>query len=522
MIISKNTKIFLIAFSSLLLLITICSIIYKRTHKGTNESHIIVESAQKIPELSENDIYEQNYSNSVGTALNDVYANNGLKYEYVKDDEKKVNVSYVQITGLKDGNVEESINNQIKERINKILDSNNFKNNSDDSAYINTSVEANFSDILSVKIYAKFREDFAKCYGLNFRLDNGERIKINDLFVYDAPKRNIITQSAYRTFALSYYTDEGIRNDFYYNIEDDLINFLNDFNNGKTTEFSFSPLTLEIYKDGKIVTVDMVKWHQYIDIYTKFRQSNNLYDNKDDVATQIPVFVKRPDSIIDLYEKVNDSCILDVIIYGDEKFSEKQLKAIKNYKQSLLERLTDIRKEKGLYYSLYINVVTGKENNEDILIFKENECYAKVDEKDFLKDVYDKIITAERDLNNLNYEKCKIYFLDDDLLVSAVGQTKYSVKSGREFVVEEEPDEEEENIQEEHDIEDEEIENDIQEAIRRNEVDNNVRQEEEQPIQQTQEQPAVVNQTVEPTQRPSSPAPTPTPTPGNITTQVIY
>ena len=522
MIISKNTKIFLIVFSSLLLIITVGSIIYKRTHKGTNESHIIVESAQKIPELSENDIYEQNYSNSVGTSLNDLYANNGLKYEYVKDDEKKINVSYVQITGLRDDNIEESINSQIKERINKILDSNNFKNNSDDSAYINTTVEANFSDVLSVKIYAKFRDDYSKCYGLNFRLDNGERIKINDLFVYDAPKKNIITQAAYRTFALSYYTDEGIRNDFYYNIEDDLINFLNDFNNGKTTEFSFSPLTLEIYRDGRTVTVDMTKWHEYIDIYTKFKQSSNLYDNKDDVATKIPVFVKRPDSIIDLYEKVNDSCTLDIMIYGDEVFSPKQLKAIKNYKQSLVERLADIRKEKGLYYSLYINVISGKENNEDILIFKENECYAKVDEKDYAKEVYDKIITAERDLNNLNYERSKIYLLDDDLLVSAVGQTKYSVKTGKEYIIEE-PVEEEENTQEKHDMEDEDVEHDIQEAIRRNEVDNNnASEEEERNIQTTQEQPATVNQTTAPTQRPSNPVPTPTPTPGNITTQIIY
>lgn len=66
MIISKNTKIFLIIFSSLMIIITIGAIIYKNNHKNeTNESHIIIESAQRIPEISDEEIYEQNYSKVV-------------------------------------------------------------------------------------------------------------------------------------------------------------------------------------------------------------------------------------------------------------------------------------------------------------------------------------------------------------------------------------------------------------------------------------------------------------------------
>ena len=94
MIINKNTKIFLIIFSALFLVITCIAIFYKNKNKDSTESHIIVESAQKIPELSDEDIYEQNYSNSTGLLLDDFYSNNGLKYEYIEDNSRKVKVSY--------------------------------------------------------------------------------------------------------------------------------------------------------------------------------------------------------------------------------------------------------------------------------------------------------------------------------------------------------------------------------------------------------------------------------------------
>ena len=59
MIISKNTKIFLIIFSAVLLLITIGAIVYKKTHNNSIGSQIIIESAQKIPNVSNEDVNGQ-------------------------------------------------------------------------------------------------------------------------------------------------------------------------------------------------------------------------------------------------------------------------------------------------------------------------------------------------------------------------------------------------------------------------------------------------------------------------------
>ena len=408
MIISKNTKIFLAIFTLVLLCITAGAIFYKNSQKEKeNESHVIIESVNKVPTISEADIYEQNTSNESTLSLSDTYSNNNLEFEIIEDDSRGIDISYIQISGMQNDVVQESINEQIKERINKIVDSNNFKNNSDNTAYIKTTVEANFADVLSIKIFARFKEGYNKSYGLNFRLDNGEKFKFNDLFTYDAPKKNIITNSAYRSFALDYYTDEGISNDFYGNIEDDLVSFLSDYNNGKITEFSFTPLTIDLYKNGKTVTIDMTKYYKYIAIYDKFVSETNLFNSTDlrQVATKIPVFVARPESIYDLYEKINDTCYLDVLIYSDEELSTRELKIVSNYEKNLEDRLKDIRNERGLYYSNYVKVRKDKLDKEDILVFEENECYALVKENEFNNQVYNKIIMAERDINNLDSDE---------------------------------------------------------------------------------------------------------------------
>lgn len=436
--ISKNTKIFLIIFSALLLLITIGAILYKKFNTGSNSSQIIIESAQKIPDLNSSDVTAQN-SNSKKLTLSDNYSNNGLTYRTVRDEGKDIDVEYIQISGLKDDSVQESINSQIRERINKILDSNNFKKNSDGTAYVKTSVEANFSDVLSVKIFVQFRENFYKSYGLNFRLSNGEKIKLDNLFTYDAPKKNIISTSAYRAFALNYYTNEGISNDFYTNIEDDVIRFMEMYNDGEITEFSFTPLTIDLYKDGSTVSIDMTKYYQYIAIYTDFVSNGNLYKSNEDVATKLPVFIKRPQSLIDLYDKVSDTCTIDVIIYGDEDFSSKEKMVIENYRKDLERRISTFKTQKGIYYANYVKVSKSKENDENILVFSEEESIAKSDENKFQDEIYSKIIMAERDINNLNYSKSKINILDKSLIEKNSNEKKYSLKTEKEIeeVVEE-------------------------------------------------------------------------------------
>ena len=164
-----------------------------------------------------------------------------------------------------------------------------------------------------------------------------------------------------------------------------------------------------------------------------------MYKSNEDVATKLPVFIKRPQSLIDLYDKVSDTCTVDVIIYGDDDFSSKEKTVIENYRKDLERRISAYKTQKGIYYVNYVKVSRTKENDENILVFSEEESIAKSDENKFQDEIYSKIIMAERDINNLNYSKSKINILDKSLIEKNSNEKKYSLKTEKEIeeVVEE-------------------------------------------------------------------------------------
>ena len=113
-------------------------------------------------------------------------------------------------------------------------------------------------------------------------------------------------------------------------------------------------------------------------------------------------------------------------------FSEKEINIIENYKNDLIERLKNIKTEKGIYYSNYINISRGKENDEDILIFTENEKYATTNEEEFYDNIYNKILLAQRDVVNENKRESAITVLHKNLIGESTVEKKYSINTMQE------------------------------------------------------------------------------------------
>lgn len=483
MIISKNTKIFLVVFSIILISLTIIMIRYTNTHKNSDNSKVIIDDVQKQNQGTEIISGSSTDSSPIkGVDLDDTFSYNAIKFENVSENDGNISVEYPKIiSGLKDESVQESVNSQIKERINKILDSNNFKKNSDSSAYVTAEVMGNFSDILSIKIFVKFNKEYNKNYGMNFRLDNGERIKFDELFTSIAPKKNILTQCAYRSFALNYYTDEGLSNDFYTSIEPDLINFMTDYKNGKISDFIVTPKYIEIYKEGKKVRINMIDYSEYMTIYNRYKSSTDLYENSDDLSKDIPVFTERAEVLIDMYKKINDVCIIDSVIYTDEddELTYEEKKTVQAYKKELESRLDSLNDIKGLYYTNYVKVSRKKEDSKKMLIFTEDERFVHIDEENFKAEVYDKIINAERDLNDEVSLSSKINILEKKLIQKNTIDRKYVVGKTEEYKEEEElpEDNSQQNTEngateDQNSIENSNVQNEIQNAIQ-NENTNN-------------------------------------------------
>lgn len=448
MTISRPTKIFLINFTIIVIGITALAVYYTNKHSVPSESTVIVESSKSFS-LNDSNVKVEPKDTAEGIDVNGTYNTNGIIYNLEKSSTADgYDISYPVINGLKDATVEDDINKQITDKINKIAESSVFTKNAAQNASINAYVESNFANTVSIKLIAKMNDNYSKTYGINFNLRNGSRIKLGDLFTGSAPDKNIVSSSAYKCFSLKYITEDGISNDFYNNIDSEILNFMMAYDSGKVAEFTYTPLAIELYKDGQIVKLEMTEHPEYYAIYSRYKTDADLYSNNDRVAQNIPTLVQRPDSIYDLYEKENDFCYMDVVIMKnaqqEDDFTSAEMTAIKNYKKDLKKRIEVIKDYSGIYYSNYVTVSRKTEEGKRILVFDEDERYAITDKSRFKEDIYNRILAAERDQINNNRRESKINVLETSLIEHYTTQKKYRVDSGKEIIEEEETEEVEE------------------------------------------------------------------------------
>lgn len=452
MTISKPTKIFLINFTIIIISITALAIYYTNKHSTPNESTVIVESTMGFS-LNDSTTKVEQKDMAEGIDVNGTYRNNGVIFDYEKSSTTNgYDIVYPKINGLKDSSVEDEINTQIMDKINKIAESSLFTKNANQNAIIKGEVVSSFANTVSIKLTAKMNENYSKTYGINFNLRNGVRVKLGDLFTGNAPDKNIVSSSAYKCFSIKYITEDGISNEFYNNIDSEILNFMMAYDNGKVAEFTYTPLAIELYKDGQVVKIDMTENPEYYAIYTRFRTDNDLYTYNDRVASDVPTLVKRPDAIYDLYKKENDFCYYDVVIRKnpeqEDGFTTAEMTAIKNYKKEFKNRIEVVKDYSGIYYSNYVTVTRKTEDGKRILVFDEDERYVIVEKAKFKEEVYNKILAAERNVLNEDSKESKINVLDSSMIQKFTNQKKYRVDSGKEIVEETVEPQEEEDEQE--------------------------------------------------------------------------
>ena len=461
MTISRPTKIFLINFTIIIVAITALAVYYTNKHSTPTESTVIVESSMGFS-LNDSGTKVEPKDMAEGIDVNGTYNNNGVVFDYEKSTTSNgYDVVCPKINGLKDASVEDEINTQITDKINKIAESSLFTKNANQNASIKGEVVSNFANTVSIKLTAKMNENYSKTYGINFNLRNGVRVKIKDLFIGSAPDKNIVSSSAYKCFSIKYITEDGISNDFYNNIDSEILNFMMAYDTGKVAEFTYTPLSIELYKDGQVVKIDMTEHPEYFAIYNRFKTDIDLYTYSERVASNIPTLVQRPNAIYDLYKKENDFCYYDVVIMKDpsqeDNFTTSEMTAIKNYKKDLQKRIEVVKDYSGIYYSNYVTVSRKTEDDKKILVFNEDERYIIVDKSKFREEVYKPILAAERSTLNEDAKESKINVLESSKIEKYTFQRKYRVDSGKEIIEhtdeDEEPEEEQQNEEQEENTE---------------------------------------------------------------------
>lgn len=316
---NKNIPIiiFLVIFTIIAIGITTVAIITKLnsqkqtiTSKSEEEPTIIevekiVDTVKGISDYT--DTYDEN-----DLIFTDVEISNGVKCS--------------QISNLKDKTVENAINKEI-------MDISSNKEFVNISSYVN----ANFANVLSISITYTHGDNVENVY-LNYRLDTGEKIEFEDLFIDSANIKFILSQSLYKGLVVAAFpfnepTVDLTSRDYGY-VEEELLKYMASYNKEGVSSFFFTNKVIYFKIAGKEFSIFMPDFYKSIAIYNRFKTETSLYAGEQSTAQKnLFVFMETTDrGPGSRFGKYSDNMFLDFSYYinlGEElKLSEENEKAI--------------------------------------------------------------------------------------------------------------------------------------------------------------------------------------------------
>lgn len=248
---SYDTLWFLLTFAVVCIIITIVCIIVKKVDKtgsisafgeGKDTSKVI-SLGDKIWTNGLEIETKQHEDGEILSTYDEPESGNVCKYEY----------TYEQISGLKNKTIQERINKDIELTTlsyGKMLD----EHPEYDRISVTTTVESNYSDVLSVQINYYLinqnyqfnqMDDIYGHTGLNYRLDTGEKLYFQDLFRSDVSIKTVLADALYEAFAWQIaYESETNGYDFeeidYGYIENQTFKALAEYNKNPDIDFYFT------------------------------------------------------------------------------------------------------------------------------------------------------------------------------------------------------------------------------------------------------------------------------------------
>lgn len=244
--------------------------------------------------------------------LEDVFDINDYSYAY----------SYIQIQGLKDSGVQNKINNSIKDEISKFAKE---KGNTE------TTISANFSNIISL-----CGETDGGYIGLNYRLDTGDKVNFEDLFIDKSKIDETIRQTAYdskkQRKVTSVKTGETIINqDVDQSKLDEIASeIVQNYKNTSDLNYWFTESTIYMQINNEIFKIEMPSFYSNIAIYKRFLSNNQIYTNAYNKYRDYVFATNRWINAIFYYkkmEKETNNLLLDIQLYdtwGDATSTTKQ------------------------------------------------------------------------------------------------------------------------------------------------------------------------------------------------------
>lgn len=359
----KTTKakvIFVAIFSIICLVVTTILIVYQNIEIEENEE--IVDGKSKNTE--EKDV--------PGIDLKGTYNQNNLVIEEKSVTLEKIEIRYLQISGLKNKDIENKINKEIEQQAlncykEKVKDLNEVVN-----IQISMWEESNFADTISLALnyYAKIDDDDDGFYqgtqGLNYDLNTGKKITIDKVFTSDVPIENVLRKSAYYSL-IENHVEENLSGDWtvsdYGNIEDDIAEIIYAYKIGRITDFYYTPRSLYMFYNDKTISIDMMNYPEYIAIYNRYLSKESLYESDDIGIKNIYTLARRYKDIFyyENYQNENNYFIdisIDFQGADSDEFAQKlvddKIAKIENEIEKVKQKATQNPNE---FYILNYNIM---------------------------------------------------------------------------------------------------------------------------------------------------------------------
>lgn len=215
-----------------------------------------------------------------GIDLNGFYDQNHIVFEeiteYVNEDR---DVTYPQIQGLKNADAQAAANAAIAAEAEAMKQF--FADKGTAINYMTYNVYANFSNVLSIGLFAGDEEyDFINRY-LNINLNDGSLLHLEDLFGVQADLLGMVRSGFYESLTTFNFTDD------YWETaqspdENVLYRVVTDYMAAEDKKFFFTPTEIYFcYGEDYTAHVDMAEHAEDITVYHKYLSEESLFEHDD-------------------------------------------------------------------------------------------------------------------------------------------------------------------------------------------------------------------------------------------------
>ena len=372
-----NRKLFigLVIFTALAIGSTIGAILWHNNLSDDEQQDFSLLGTKE--EINEQDENFYNEKSKLVVHRGDVYATNQLRVTYAVGDKDPFgyDVTYPQISGLKDQEIQGKINDEIKASFEQINSGELAKGANRKT--ISCGVQANFANILSVKcerkdtyrhivtgtgeVFDKIADQHAY---LNYRLDTGEKLKFNDVFLAGSNMNALATTAFYETWAGSSDNWEcavAVKKGEYCpkeqpvypaDIEERALVMVREFQKQSETDFYITSTGVTFRVGGEEYTLNFLDSSNQIAIYKRFAAANNLFT--DEVAPMYGVVFREANN--DRLGQIGDNLFVDCINFSSDDSMRQQIVKLIDQKVLATEQTASANANQAFLLTCYAEV----------------------------------------------------------------------------------------------------------------------------------------------------------------------